>query len=405
LLTADLVHARRSKGELKLTKWNAQREARALELATELYEIAQGAVQSTRAELSDAWKGVSVGARDRKLADGLKKLITDGLEFEIEVDADPVKLRKEVFERATAARKALTEDARFDRDALLAEIAAARGIEPAALERGLYGDLKSEHVLQAVRCPPPEALVASYPLEQARAVLLRATRVRARVQGADPDALRVLFRKLKFQRLLHRITRERDGTYVIDIDGPFSLFDSVTKYGLALAIALPAITACGRWAIEADVRWGKKRDPLKFHLEGEPTRHDDEVPDRMRDEVRALYDKLTERDKSPWQVAVADEILDLPGVGLCVPDLAFSHEQTGEVILLEVLGFWSRAAVWKRVELVEAGLDTKILFACSSRLRVSEAVLPDDVPAALYVFKGTMSPKQVEDRLDALAAR
>lgn len=405
MLTADLVHARRSKGELKLTKMDAKREARALELATELYEIAHGAVQSTRAELSDAWKGVKVSARDRKLADGLKKLITDGLEFEIEVDADPVKLRREVFERATAARQALTEDARFDREALLAEVAEARGITPDALERGLYGDLKGEHVLQSVQCPPPAALVAGYPLEQARAVLLRATRVRARVQGADPDALRVLFRKLKFQRLLHRITRDADGTYVIDIDGPFSLFDSVTKYGLALAIALPSITACGKWSIEADVRWGKKRDPLKFHLEGAPTRYDEEVPDRMRDEVRALMEKLADRDKSPWQVTVADEILDLPGVGLCVPDLAFTHEDTGEVILLEVLGFWSRAAVWKRVELVEAGLGAKILFACSSRLRVSEAVLPDDVPAALYVFKGTMSPKQVEDRLNALASR
>jgi hypothetical protein len=70
-----------------------------------------------------------------------------------------------------------------------------------------------------------------------------------------------------------------------------------------------------------------------------------------------------------------------------------------------VLGFWSRDAVWKRVELVQAGLPQKILFAVSSRLRVSEAVLDDDLPGALYVYKGAMSAAQIEKKLDALAER
>ena len=98
-------------------------------------------------------------------------------------------------------------------------------------------------------------------------------------------------------------------------------------------------------------------------------------------------------------------MIDLPGVGLCVPDLAFTHRDTGEMVLLEVMGFWSRDAVWKRVELVEAGLPQKILFAVSSRLRVSEAVLEDDAPGALYVYKGAMSAAQIEKKLDALVAR
>jgi hypothetical protein len=46
-----------------------------------------------------------------------------------------------------------------------------------------------------------------------------------------------------------------------------------------------------------------------------------------------------------------------------------------------------------------------VLFAVSTRLRVSEAVLPQDAPSALYVYKGTMSARAIEARLDALAAR
>ena len=36
---------------------------------------------------------------------------------------------------------------------------------------------------------------------------------------------------------------ERGAGYAIDIDGPFSLFEQTTKYGLRLALALPAIMA------------------------------------------------------------------------------------------------------------------------------------------------------------------
>jgi len=38
-------------------------------------------------------------------------------------------------------------------------------------------------------------------------------------------------------------------------------------------------------------------------------------------------------------------------------------------------------------------------------LRVSEEVLPDDLSASLYVYKGVIRPKLVRARLDALAAR
>ena len=44
-------------------------------------------------------------------------------------------------------------------------------------------------------------------------MLLRAVRVVARVRCASPDAYRALFRKLKFRRLLHRITPLEDGWY------------------------------------------------------------------------------------------------------------------------------------------------------------------------------------------------
>ena len=58
--------------------------------------------------------------------------------------------------------------------------------------------------------------------------------------------------------------------------------------------------------------------------------------------------------------------------------------------------------MWKRVELVRAGLAERILFAVGARLRVSEDVLDEDLPGALYVYKQTMSARIVAERLERL---
>jgi uncharacterized protein len=89
---------------------------------------------------------------------------------------------------------------------------------------------------------------------------------------------------------------------------------------------------------------------------------------------------------------------------VCIPDLSFEHAQTGERVYLEVLGFWSRDAVWKRVELVQAGLAHRIVFAVGQHLRVSEAALDAELPGALYVYKRTMSAKAILERVAALAS-
>jgi hypothetical protein len=84
---------------------------------------------------------------------------------------------------------------------------------------------------------------------------------------------------------------------------------------------------------------------------------------------------------------------------VCIPDLVFTSKETGEEVFLEAFGFWSRAAVWKRVELLRKGFPARILLAVGKQLRVSEEVLADEDAGEIYVYKRTISPREVLERL------
>jgi len=400
VLTADLVRARRQGTELRLSELGAKVRPRALALTSDYVALAEAHVGQTRAELEEALSGVEVKPSEHKLALGLRKLVEDRLEFEVEGVHDPRVLRGEIFAAAAAERRERGAGEPLDRDAFLAREATARGLDPDQLLRALYADLRSSQVVKHFEAVAPERLVDGYDLAQKQAVLLRAIDVVAEVRCRDAYAYRVLFRKLKFFRLLHRIEPLASGGYRVHIDGPFSLFSSAQKYGLELALSLPALLACDEHKITARLRWGKERTPLSFVLEGKGgAGRSDEEP-RLPDEVAGLVDRFGALG-SPWEVAPASDILAVPGLGLCVPDLRFVQRETGEIAYLEVLGYWSRDAVWKRVEMCQAGLSERVIFAVSSRLRVSEQVLDEDSPSELYVYKGALSAREVLRRLEA----
>jgi predicted nuclease of restriction endonuclease-like RecB superfamily len=401
VLTVDLVNARRRGGELRLIEFDDAAREGARTLAGVLLRTAAGCIGGTREELHAALSAIDVGPRDYRLRDGLAKLIEDRCRFDAGDAATPEEMRREVFTRASAARAQLEAVERFDRDAILAEIAAGHDTTAVAVEQALFADLRGAHVLVAFDALSPEALVAEYEHAQAQAVLLRAVKVTADVRCATAGALRAFFRQLKFLRLLYTIEKAAEGHRIV-IDGPFSLFESATKYGLQLALLLPALEQCDAWRLEADVRWGKERVPLVFRLAGE-SRAPAEAPG-LPEEVETLMRNFAALG-TPWRVSANTEILDLPGVGLSIPDLVFERPYYGpptDRVFLEVMGYWSRTAVWRRVELVQAGLPQRILFAVSSRLRVSEEVLEGDLPSALYVYKQTMNARTIAERLQRL---
>ncbi|MDF2696893.1 MAG: hypothetical protein K0S65_5276, partial [Labilithrix sp.] len=151
MLTADLVDARKKDGELLLRPLDRDGRVEALAVAGALVDAAHAFVGKRREELEEAWDAATNDATTKrfKLAAGLRKLVADGCSFEAETDAPPPEIRRVLFTRASAVRQQQGEGERFDRAAVIAEAANELGLTPDVIERALFADLRSEHVLRS----------------------------------------------------------------------------------------------------------------------------------------------------------------------------------------------------------------------------------------------------------------
>ncbi len=442
MLTADLVRARRSGNSLVVQRFRGDDRARAEEYARAIVDTLAECMYQSREEATAALAEIPREARDQKLFDGLVKLVFDRCTFEGGSHEQAESWRARLFLAAAEARR--MQGTSFDRAAFLATHAADEKLDGEdAVERllgRLWSDLPGRDRLVHVARILPEVLVDAYIFAQYQAVLLRARELRIRVEQPRADDLRKFLRTLKFHRLLFRAATEdspvagaepaRAPGLQITLDGPLSLFSANTKYGLALAIAASHLPLLGSFAAEADLLWGKERRVIGFAFGTEDLpprvastpqspedaatgRQGSTAADEEPDEITRLQAAWTTRS-SAWTVTTADEILVAPGGEVVVPDLYFHRrgaDGVGVTIALEVLGFWSRDAVFRRIDAAahgfapQRGAPIPVLFCASERLRVSESVAGEEGLAGLYVFKGALRPSALETHLDDLARR
>lgn len=405
MLTSDLVRLTRKAGRVRPRFLSAKDRPRLLPIAEAILATFEASPGSTRGELDAALLELPCPARDRLVIQGLKKLCDDRTELEQSSGLDPEEVRRVVFElSATAHRSA--ERGGYQREAVMALAAAALGSSPADLDAALFSDLKDAQIVTRFDPLTAPELLARYDVALAQAVLFRATRVVVTFSGEKPARVRNLFRAARFHGLIHTVESASKGAWKLTLDGPFSLFDAVQRYGVKLAMFLPSVLALSHWELTAELLLGAERARAELSLSPADGLQGDRVIDgSLRPELEALlvsFDKLG----SGWKAARSDVVIAVPGEPAVIADLAFVNQTTGEEVLLEMFGFWSRDAVWRRVEQIERGhLPARLLLAVSKKLRVSEEVLGDETGSSIIVFGTTLSAKEVLARLDAPAAR
>lgn len=413
MLTSDLVRVRESKGVLRVTPLSPDQRARLKQILEDMIRIAEHAVGESRQTLMTELDAVPTRPAERKLGLAARKLVIDACEFDTRPHQSACEIRSQLFRLAAHARLHAETQDDWDRSALVQQIAASRETTPEQLEQALFSDLPSEHTLLSVRPLDPINIVNRWEILQTQAVLLKATRVEIDVREHDPATIRNLFRWIKFLRLLPRIERSdtrstHSDHYRITLDGPLSLFGASTKYGMQLANLLPRLEGCHDFSLRAELRWGPQRSQKLFEASFQKSSRESRAasPSAQPTDVAALPTDLQEllarwtQKPSAWHAEISHEVFHVPDLGVCVPDLVFTHNPSGQRVWFELLGYWSRDAVWNRVELAHKGLSVPMLFAVSNRLRVSEDVLADHEQAKLLVFKHQIRARDLQARLD-----
>jgi len=410
MLTADLVLLRRRKGELTLPALTGKSGDSVRRWADEVLDAARGCVGSPRQLYSSLVNVMGETQQERKVARGLAKLVEDACDFDQANPEDSAAIRRELFLRATKARLEADSSMDWKRESVVQAVCAAQGWMKESIDERLYADLPGAQRMLRVPNWTCESLVELYDTSRIQAVLLRAVQVCVTYPHTTPSQLRDLFRQLKFRQLLHQSERAGDEGLCLTIDGPYSLFDSVTKYGLQLALVTRALREAGSFELQADVLWGARREPLVFRHthRAEGASGSEDAASRQCEDNDELGQLMADLATLPSRFTAkpATTVIDLPGVGVCVPDITFVDSNIpGRRVHFELMGYWSRQSVWKRVELAEAGLPEPILFGVNQRLRVSEEVLDRKSSGALYVFRGRPNAKTLIERIEQLASR
>lgn len=80
-----------------------------------------------------------------------------------------------------------------------------------------------------------------------------------------------------------------------------------------------------------------------------------------------------------------------------VPDFTLRHTGTGEVVQLEILGFWSERNLLERVALLKDAEKQghRVLVAASERLGASQEALSGAVEGGVVPFKDRLPAKAV----------
>lgn len=397
MLTADLLRVKKTKGSLEplyLQTDGAEARSRAEALCS-IFEKHRGGKKGAL----DAEVEAAIGhGTDFLVWRGLAKLLYDRSTFETVSAVDPVELRRSVWEEST--RAGVFDEA--SRESVLKSVASQLEVGIEEVEEGLYADLDSEQRLVEFEPLSASQLLDRYNLALAQAVLYRATRLEVMLAEPDPNKLRYLFQILKFHRLMHRVRRRGKG-WMIEIDGPASLFSKSRKYGLQMALFLPALVLADRWELVATVDFDGDGKERAFELTP-----DDGLVSHYRAkgqwvaEEERWFEERFEQLESGWDLTREGAVIDLENGEVLVPDYRLVSPD-GEEVFVEIVGFWRRAYLERRIEMLDE-VDVPLVLVVAERLKTDKKRLEQGRPEVFF-FKGVILADKVLEAAERALAR
>jgi uncharacterized protein len=399
VLTGDLVRVR-VKGKELLPSYVKPEEERFQARAAELVVLYRDAVTQgrTRAWLAGQVEEMIGDGVDHKLTKGLAKTLSDRAKFAVEAPVPPAELRVRLFDVTAAA------PTRAKAAAATAALADEIGVTADALKSLLYADRKEEQRILECDVSDGDWLLHRYNTGLIQACLIKAVSVEVTLDGPTPERARQLFRLIQFNGLMYTVTPTALG-YRVHLDGPASILRHNTRYGMSLATWFPGLLLqeCP-WSLDATVLWGRKRKVKKtLHVDsdrGLRSHHRDTgaYTTRTEDWFRERFEAL----ECDWTLSREGTPLDLGGKGVVVPN--FTFRRGTKVAHLEIVGFWRKDWLRRRLAMLKAHGPGNLVLAVSSKLSVTKEVWKD-FPGQVVTFKEIVPAKDVLAAVESCAKR
>jgi predicted nuclease of restriction endonuclease-like RecB superfamily len=393
MLTGKLVRVRQVRNRL-VPQYLDPADPRWLDVAEQLLVVYRDAPGRTRGELAAEVAELTGDGPGALVPQGLAKLLEDRCETDVVSDLPPEQVREAVFLAAAGRHAAATLAGEpFDRDAVLAEVAKELKLTPRDIDRALFADLWDEQRITRFDDITPERLHDRYNESLAQAVLVRSTGMEVRVWDESPARFRQLFRAMKFRRLIGTIRPADGNSFMIQLDGPLSLFSSTQKYGLQLALFLPAILHCRAFQLRAEVLWGAQRKAKVFELSAADGLRS-HLPDFGVHTPREIENLTASFRSSVADWLLTDEPNPIPVEDtIWVPDFTLTHTGTGRQVHVEVLGFWRRVAIEAHYRRLKRALPGQFVLVISEQYRADEA---DEFATGDGVYRFKRTPVAAE---------
>jgi uncharacterized protein len=403
LPTDLLIH--RQNGEEIIPK-RLKLDKKTLELGVELIRCFHDAVGKTQGVLERQLLELEGDSTDYKVKRGLAYILKSSFcTFEVVSPLEPQMLRERVF--ALAAKSVPSpESTQVTLSKIADELSHEfeREVLPQQVHDGLYADLSENKIFITFDAPKPEDLLHRYNLSQVQGVFYRASQLTLNAHRNVPGEYKLLFRYLKLFQLMAYIEGDADHGFTITIDGPTSLFNPSTRYGLAIAKMIPALLHVTRWSLSSILQtrdfYTNDWKTGRFTLNSECGLVSHYPPGKPYDSMlEASFADKWDSLKSDWVLEREVDLVPIPG-SVMIPDFRLVHPD-GRTFLLEIVGYWRPEYLQKKFSQVRRAERDDLILAISERLNLEKAgVKLNDVPARIIWFKDKLLPKAVLAALD-----
>ncbi len=402
MLPLDLLRYRIKEDEIQARYVNPK-SRKYCAIARDLIEIYTAHLNKAKGALASALADYEAADTNYQITRGLAKLLEDRSEFTVQSPIEPEVLREKIFAYASKHHPVVTKGDRRHRHTspkALAKIADELNVSGDAVMDGMYADLEENRLLTEFDSPTTEWLLDRYNVALAQAMLYRASEMTIRIYRNIPTKYKLVFQFIKFFKLMHVVSGNNADGYQIVLDGPASMFRLSQKYGIQMALFLPALLHCDRWWLDATIVMNKN-EHLRFNLTDEfglqsHYRDPGEFDSELERHFAIQFDKI----ETEWTLERETDIINLKDT-VMIPDFAFSHPD-GRRALMEIVGFWTPDYLQKKLWKFKRAAMPNMIAAVSDQLNCSTEDFRD-ISGEVLFFKTRIKPKDVLEKVEACA--